>query len=86
MGRIRVSLGSRMIQTREHIYIVTCMEDTRDEMTGSSSDDWILLTLQLQPPVITPSHNLIAISHTLQSLFTLIFSVLICIHSSLLSL
>jgi hypothetical protein len=55
-------------------------------MTGSSSDDWILLALRLQPLLITLNHNAIAIPHTLQSLFTLNFSVLICIHNSLLSL
>jgi hypothetical protein len=39
-------------------------------MTGSSSDDWILLVLRLQPLLITLSHNSIAILHILQSLFT----------------
>jgi hypothetical protein len=43
---------------------------TRDEMTGSSSDDWILLALQLQPLLITFNHNAIAIPHTLQLLHT----------------
>jgi hypothetical protein len=37
-------------------------------MTGSSSDDWILLALRLQPLSITLNHNAIAILHTLQSL------------------
>jgi hypothetical protein len=46
---------------------------TRDEMTGSSSDDWILLALRLQLLSITRNYNAIAIPHTLQSLFTLIF-------------
>jgi hypothetical protein len=50
-------------------YIVTC---TRDEMTGSSSDDWILLALWLQPFLITLTYNAIAIPHTLQSLSTLV--------------
>jgi hypothetical protein len=45
------------------------------EMTGSSSDDWILLSVRLQPLLITLSHNTIAIPHTLQSLFTLIHTV-----------
>jgi hypothetical protein len=57
---------------------------TRDDMTGSSSDDWILLAFRLQP--LNHNHNAIAIPHTLQSLFTLIFSLLICIHNLLLSL
>jgi hypothetical protein len=47
---------------------------TRDEMTGSSSDDWILLAVRLQPFLITLNHNTIAILHILQSLFTVIFS------------
>jgi hypothetical protein len=34
------------------LYIVTCTGVTRDGMTGSSSDDWILLALWL-PLVIT---------------------------------
>jgi hypothetical protein len=33
----------------QNIHIVTCMGDTRDGMAGSSSDDWILLSLRLQP-------------------------------------
>jgi hypothetical protein len=36
-------------------------------MMGSSSDDWILLALWLQPLVITLTYNAIAIPHTLQS-------------------
>jgi hypothetical protein len=36
-------------------------------MTGSSSDDWILLALRLQPLLITLNHKAIAIPHTLQS-------------------
>jgi hypothetical protein len=36
----------------------------RDGMTGSSSDDSILLVLRLQPLLITLNHNNIAISHT----------------------
>jgi hypothetical protein len=51
------------------------MGGTRDEMTGSSSDDSILLALWLQSLLITFNHNTIAISHTLQSLFTLIHTV-----------
>jgi hypothetical protein len=52
---------------RINVTIVTC---TRDEMTGSSSDDWILLALRLQPLLITLNHNAIAIPHTLQSRHT----------------
>jgi hypothetical protein len=37
---------------------------------GSSLDDWILLALQLQPLLVTLSHNPIAILHILQSLHT----------------
>jgi hypothetical protein len=33
---------------------------TRDDMTGSSSDDWILLAVRLQPLLITLNHNTIA--------------------------
>jgi hypothetical protein len=40
------------------------------EMTGSHSNDWILLELRLQPVLITLNHNAIAILHTLQSLHT----------------
>jgi hypothetical protein len=40
------------------------MGGTRDEMTGSSSEDWILLVLRLQPLLITVSHNKNAILHT----------------------
>jgi hypothetical protein len=39
-------------------------------MTGSSSDDWILLALWLQPLVITLTHSDIAIPHNLPLLFT----------------
>jgi hypothetical protein len=44
-----------------------------DEMTGSSSHDWILLAFRLQPLLITLNHNAIAIPHTLQLLHTLSF-------------
>jgi hypothetical protein len=50
-----------------NVNIVTCTGGTRDEMTGSSSDDWILLALWLQPLLITLHHNPITIPHTLQS-------------------
>jgi hypothetical protein len=40
-----------LMQTR--YYTVTCTGGTRDEMTGSSSDDWILLVVQLQPLLVT---------------------------------
>jgi hypothetical protein len=33
-------------------------------MTGSSSDDWILLALRLQPLLVTLNHNAITIPHT----------------------
>jgi hypothetical protein len=33
-------------------------------MTGSSSDDWILLALRLRPLLITLNPNAIAIPHT----------------------
>jgi hypothetical protein len=56
------------------------------KMTGSTSEDWILLSLQLQPLLITLSHNTNAIPHILQMLLTLVHSVLICIHNSLISL
>jgi hypothetical protein len=39
-------------------------------MTGSSSDDWILLALRLQVHLITLNYNAIPIIHTLQSLHT----------------
>jgi hypothetical protein len=64
-----------------HIVMCTC-----GEMTGSSSDDWILLTLWIQPLLITLSHNTVVILHILQTILTLIFSVLTCIHNSLLLL
>jgi hypothetical protein len=44
-------------------------------MMASSSDDWILLAVMLQLLLITLSHNTIAISPTLQPLFTLIHTV-----------
>jgi hypothetical protein len=44
-------------------------------MTGSSSDDWILLADQLQPLLITIHHSAIAIPHTLQSLHVVIHTV-----------
>jgi hypothetical protein len=63
-----------MPSTREALcsiqIIITCTGGTRDEMTGSSSDDWILLALLLQPLLITLNHNTIAIPHTLQLLHT----------------
>jgi hypothetical protein len=59
---------------------------TRDGMTGSSSDDWILLALRFQALLITLNHNTNVILLMLQTILTLIFSVLICIHNSLLSL
>jgi hypothetical protein len=37
------------------------------KMTGSSSDDWFLLALWLQPLVITLTYSAIANPHTLQS-------------------
>jgi hypothetical protein len=59
---------------------------TRDEMTGSSSVDWILLSLRLQPFLITLSHNTNDIPYILQMLLTLVHPVLICIHNSLTAL
>jgi hypothetical protein len=56
-------------------HIVSCTGSTRDEISGSSSDDWILLALWLQPLVITVTHSAIAIPHILQSLFTLIHTI-----------
>jgi hypothetical protein len=50
--------------------IVACTGGTRDGMTGSSSDDWILLALWLQPLVVTLHHSAIAVPHTLHSLHT----------------
>jgi hypothetical protein len=46
-------------------YIVTCRVVHVMIMTGSSSDDWILLALRLQPLLITRKHNTVAIPHTL---------------------
>jgi hypothetical protein len=43
---------------------------THEGMTGSSSDDWILLALWLQPLLITLTYNAVAIPHILQSLHT----------------
>jgi hypothetical protein len=37
-----------------------------DGMTGCISDDWILLVLRLQPPLITLNYSAIADSHNLQ--------------------
>jgi hypothetical protein len=62
-----------------------CMGGTHDKMMGSSSDDWILLSLRLQPLLIMHSHNTNAIPHTLQMLLTLVRSVLICIRNSLIA-
>jgi hypothetical protein len=52
---------------------------------GSSSEDWILLSLRLQPLVITLNHNTNAIPHILHFLLTLVQSVLICTHNSLIA-
>jgi hypothetical protein len=41
-------------------------------MMGSSSDDWILLAVRLQPLLVTLTHSAIAIPHTLQSLHIVI--------------
>jgi hypothetical protein len=40
---------------------------TRHEMMVSSSDDWILLAVRLQPLLITIHHSTIVIPHILQS-------------------
>jgi hypothetical protein len=49
------------------LYIVTCMEVHVTKMTGSSSDDWILLSLfWLQPFVVTLTYML-SLFHTLYS-------------------
>jgi hypothetical protein len=37
---------------------------TRDEMTGSISDDWILLALWVTTTLITQNHDTTADSHT----------------------
>jgi hypothetical protein len=50
--------------------IVTCRLVHVPEMTGSSSDDWILLALQLQVLLITLNYTAIPILDTLQSLHT----------------
>jgi hypothetical protein len=50
--------------------IVTCKVVLVTIMTGSSSDDCILLVLRLKPLLITLNQNTIAILHTLQSLHT----------------
>jgi hypothetical protein len=52
------------VRVRLCVYIVACTGGTRDEMTGSSPDDWILLAVRLQPLLITLDHNTVAISHT----------------------
>jgi hypothetical protein len=46
-----------------YIYIVTCWVVHVTEMTGSRSDDWILLSLWLQPLFTTLTY--IASPHTL---------------------
>jgi hypothetical protein len=63
---------------------------TRDEMTGSSSDDWILLALWLHPLLVTLSHNPVAILHILQllhtnpySLFPPVITTLVTLHKLL---
>jgi hypothetical protein len=52
------------ILTVQMFYTVTCTGVTHDVMTGSSSDDCILLALRLQPLLITLNRNTIAIPHT----------------------
>jgi hypothetical protein len=62
----------------EHFYellqalniIVACTGVLVTIMTGSSSDNWILLALLLQSLLITLNHNVIAILHISQSLHT----------------
>jgi hypothetical protein len=75
-----------VIQNNSRVDIFTCKVVLVTIMTGSSSDDWILVAVRLQPLLITLSHSSVAILHILQSLFTLYFSVLIWIQNSLLSL
>jgi hypothetical protein len=55
----------RRVVEKNRIY-VTCMAGTRDEMTGSSTDDRILLALWLQSLSIPLNHNPIAIAHSLR--------------------
>jgi hypothetical protein len=55
------------VQVDMIVSIVTCTGGTRDGMTGSSSDDWILSALWLQPLLITLTYSAIAIPHTLHS-------------------
>jgi hypothetical protein len=62
-----------------HVVLVT-------KMTGSSSDDWILLALRLQPLSIALNHNAIAILHILQSLHTNPHSLLTIVFTTTLSL
>jgi hypothetical protein len=73
-----MALGTRINKTLSSKWDLYCdvYGGTRDEMTGSSSDDWILLALWLQPLLITLSHNTIAIPHIVETLLTLILSVL----------
>jgi hypothetical protein len=78
--KVRRKVTTRKTRCRWVGNIVRC---TGDGMTGSSSDDSILLAVRLQPLLITLNHNAIAILNILQSLFILISSVLICIHNSL---
>jgi hypothetical protein len=55
-----------IFQSNSLIYnFVKCTGGTRDEMTGSSSDDWILLALRLQPVVINPHLQRYRYFHTL---------------------
>jgi hypothetical protein len=46
------------------------MRGIRDEMTGSTSDGWIVLGLRLQSLLITLIHNTVAVLHALKSLHT----------------
>jgi hypothetical protein len=52
------------------IHIGTCRVVHVTIMTGSSSDDWILLVLRLQVLLITLNYTAIPIVHTLQSFHT----------------
>jgi hypothetical protein len=63
-------INTKVTQRYMRKSIVTCTGGSRDEMIGSSSDDWILLALLLHPLSITFNHNAIAIPHTFQSLHT----------------
>jgi hypothetical protein len=49
------------------VSIVMCRVLLVTIMTGSSSDDWILLTLHLQVVLITLNYNAIALLHTFSS-------------------